>query len=178
MRLTADTAARPHKPTHVYERPRQTVPYFALAATDQAGSVATTTSVPLNGGLLGSFAGLSDHRVFLPAAEAGKRKGGLTTVVVGGQVYDPSSGGWSFVTSTEALTSTRYGLPRVVGAAPLTSNRVLILLENEALIFDANAPPSRTAVLDSPSITALLLAVAAGLVIAISVVYVVGRLRA
>ncbi len=82
------------------------------------------------------------------------------------------------MTSTEALTSTRYGAPRVLGAAPLTSNRALVLLENSALIFDANAPPPQTAVLDSPNITALLLALALGLVVAISIVYVAGRLRA
>lgn len=143
----------------------------------QAGTVATTTSVPLNGVVASRSAGLSDRRVFLPAAEPGKRTGGLTTVIVGGQVYDPSSGAWSYVTSTEALTSTRYGLPQVLGAAPLTSNRVLILLENSALIFDANASPPQTAVLDSSSLTASLLIVVAVLVAAIGTVYVVGRLR-
>ncbi len=35
----------------------------------QAGTVATTTSVPLNAVLAAATAGLSDHRVFLPAAE-------------------------------------------------------------------------------------------------------------
>ena len=143
----------------------------------QAGRVATTAFV-VNGALVTTSAKLSDRRVLLPAAQPGKRTGALTTVIVGGQVYDPSSGAWSYVTSTEALTSTRYGVPQVLGAVPLSSNRVLVLLENSALIFDGNAPAPQTAVLDSPNITAALVALALGLAVVISIVYVAGRLRA
>lgn len=143
-----------------------------------AGRLATTTTpIPVNGRGLIWAASLTDHRVMLPLAEPGGQVGSLTTTVIGGQLFDPASGSWSFVTSTSAVTTARFGSPQVIGTATLSSNRMLILLENNALIFDADAPPPQTALLDSSSLTTALLAIIAALLLAIAIGYVGGRAR-
>lgn len=147
------------------------------AAWSTAGRIATKGSA-LSGEPLAA-AVLSDHRVFVPMAETASGSGPgsrLTTLVVGGQLFDPASGSWSYATSTDALTSARFGLPQVQGTATL-GEKVLVLLENNALVFDPAASPPQGAVLDSTSLTTFLLVVIGALVVAIGVVYVVARLR-
>jgi len=142
-----------------------------IPAGQIAGAESTLGAATLQG------ASLSDHRVFVALANIGQRSGGLTAVVVGGQLYDPSTSDWSFVTSTSAETSLRFGLPQVVSAVPLRSDRVLVLLANEALIFDANASPPQGALLDSSSLTELLLAIAGALLLLIGIAYAAGMRR-
>lgn len=148
----------------------------AAGAWRDAGHVAIASNlIPLNGSGAVESASLSRGRAFVPIAQAGKQAGRLSTVVVGGQLYDPSSAGWSFATSTEAQTSTRFGSPTVMGVAPLGPDRVLILLENAALIFNADASPPQGAYLESESVTLLLAALAGALVLAIAATYFLAR---
>ncbi len=71
----------------------------------------------------------------------------------------------------------RFGLPQIVATAALSSDRSVVMLENDTLIFDAGASPPQSAVLDSPRLTMYLLAVIAALLIVMAIAYAAGRRR-
>jgi hypothetical protein len=80
----------------------------------------------------------------------------VTTTIVGGQLFNPSTGAWSFATSTAADFASRFGDPTAVPVA-LPSGRVLVLLDTVALGFDPEGRPSAGQALDNLSLTWLLL---------------------
>jgi hypothetical protein len=122
-------------------------------------------------------AAIGDHGVFVPIAESGQGNGRVSTVVVGGQLYDSAMGGWSFATSTTASTSAQFGSPQIMGVVPLDRNRALVLLENASLLFDAHASPPQSAVLDSSQLTMYLLAVIGMLLIIMAIAFAAGHRR-
>jgi hypothetical protein len=104
----------------------------------------------------GSPALLRGGSVFLPAVQPGPTRGRVTTTIVGGQLFNPSTGAWSFATSTAADFASRFGDPTAVPVA-LPSGRVLVLLDTVALGFDPEGRPSAGQALDNLSLTWLLL---------------------
>jgi hypothetical protein len=105
---------------------------------------------------------LGDGRVFVPAVQAGPMRGRVTTTIVGGQLFSPSTGAWSFATSTAADFASRFGDPTPVPVA-LPSGRVVVLLDTVALAFDPEAQPPTGQALDSLSLTWLILGLDGGL---------------
>lgn len=164
----------------VFGKPSQNAVLFdpKSASWSPAGTTAASGAA-FNGQPLQAVI-LSDHRVFIPAAEAMPRTGTyrLTTLIIGGQLYDPASGTWSYVASTDRTTDPRFGVPQVLGAAPLSGSRVVILLANVVAVLSADEAPPPTAALDSLSLTFVLLALTGVLLIAIAAVYVFGRRQA
>ena len=121
--------------------------------------------IPEQGGIappLSAPALLRDGRVFLPAVQAGPMRGRVTTEIVGGQLFDPSTGAWAFATSTAADFASRFGDPTPVPVA-LPSGRVVVLLDTVALAFDPEAQPPAGQALDNLSLTWLLLGLDGGL---------------
>lgn len=99
---------------------------------------------------------LRDGRVFLPAVQAGPTRGRVTTIVVGGQLFNPSTGDWTFATSTAVDFASQFGDPTPVPVA-LPSGRVAVLLDTVALGFDPQGRPPAGQALDNLSLTWLLL---------------------
>ena len=99
---------------------------------------------------------LRDGRVFLPAIQEGPMRGRVTTMVVGGQLFSPSTGDWAFATSTAVDFASRFGDPTPVPVA-LPSGRVVVLLDTVALGFDPQGRPPAGQALDNLSLTWLLL---------------------
>jgi hypothetical protein len=89
-------------------------------------------------------------------------RGRVTTTIVGGQLFDPSTGAWEFATSTAADFASRFGDPTPVPVA-LPSGRVVVLLDTVALAFDPEAQPPTGQALDSLSLTWLILGLDGGL---------------
>jgi hypothetical protein len=116
---------------------------------------------------------LSDGRVFLPDTQDGPRVGGRATLLVGGQVYDPGSGSWTFATTTSLVTAARFGNGGIAGIAPVPPDGAFVLLENRALSLDARAIPPAVSTLDSSGLTWMLVAFVGVLLAAL----VAGRLR-
>jgi hypothetical protein len=123
-----------------------------------AGSTVTGASSPIL---------LADGRVFVAAVQAGPVKGALASFVVGGQVFDPASGDWTFATSTSALVPFRLA---VDGRGPPTllaqsDDRAVVLLSGFGLAFTFNpaGTPPAALILDSSSLTLVLAALAAAL---------------
>jgi N-acetylneuraminic acid mutarotase len=119
---------------------------------------------------------LRDGRVFLPAVEAGPMRGRVTTEIVGGQLFNPSSGEWAFATSTAVDFASRFGDPTPVPAA-LPSGRVVVLLDTVALGFDPQGRPPAGQVLNNLSLTWLLLGANGVLLLLVAIGLLRGRDR-
>jgi hypothetical protein len=117
---------------------------------------------------------LRDGRVFVPAIQAGPMRGRVTTEIVGGQLFDPSTGAWSFATSTAADFASRFGDPSAVPVA-LPSGRVVVLLDTVALAFDPEGRPPAGQALDNLSLTWLLLGLNGGLFLLLVFGVLLGR---
>jgi hypothetical protein len=139
----------------------------ALLFDSRLGSWASAGSPIASGGLpLGGPGGIApppvgevllrDGRVFVTALQAGPTRGRVTTTIVGGQLFNPSTGAWTFATSTAADFASRFGDPTPVPVA-LPSGRVVVLLDTVALAFDPEAQPPTGQALDSLSLTWLIL---------------------
>ena len=101
-------------------------------------------------------------------------RGRVTTEIVGGQLFDPSTDAWAFATSTAADFASRFGDPTPVPVA-LPSGRVVVLLDTVALAFDPEAQPPAGQALDNLSLTWLLLGVNGGLVLLLLIGLLRGR---
>jgi hypothetical protein len=101
-------------------------------------------------------------------------RGRVTTTIVGGQLFDPSTGAWSFATSTAADFASRFGDPTPVPVV-LPSGRVVVLLDTVALAFDPQARPPAGQALDNPSLTWLLLGLDGGLLLLLLIGLLRGR---
>ena len=155
----------------------------ALLFDSRLGSWASAGSPIASGGLpLGGPGGIApppvgevllrDGRVFVTALQAGPMRGRVTTTIVGGQLFSPLTGAWTFATSTAADFASRFGDPTPVPVA-LPSGRVVVLLDTVALAFDPEAQPPAGQALDNLSLTWLLLGLDGGLFLLV----VLGLLR-
>jgi Kelch motif protein len=117
---------------------------------------------------------LRDGRAFLPAIQAGPTRGHVTTLVVGGQVFDPSTGSWAFATSTAVDFASQFGEPAPVPVA-LPSGSVAVLLESVALLFDPQGRPPAGQALDNFSVTWVLLGLDGLLLLLLAIGLLLGR---
>jgi Kelch motif protein len=122
---------------------------------------------------------LADGKVFAAAVQAGPIKGALASFVVGGQIFDPASSGWSFATSTPALVSfrlTREGSASPTVFAQSNDNAVVLLgAFGLAYIFNPLATPPPVLILDSSGLGLVLVGLAAALWLLFAIQYVRGR---
>jgi len=137
-----------------------------------AGSTVTGASSPIL---------LADGRVFVAAIQAGPVKGALASFVVGGQVFDPASGDWTFATSTSALVPFRLavygsGLPTLLAQS---DDRAVVLLSAFGLAFTFNPldNPPPALILDSSGLGLVLAVIAGALCLLLAIQYARGRRR-
>jgi hypothetical protein len=150
-----------------------------LGSWASAGSPIASGGLPLGGpgGIAPPPVGevlLRDGRVFVTALQAGPMRGRVTTTIVGGQLFDPSTGAWEFATSTAADFASRFEQPTPVPVA-LPSGRGVVLLDTVALAFDPQARPPAGQALDNISLTWLLLGLNGGLVLLLLIGLLRGR---
>ena len=119
---------------------------------------------------------LRDGRVFVPAIQAGPIRGRVTTTIVGGQLFNPSTGAWAFATSTAVDFASRFGEPTPVPVA-LPSGRVVMLLDTIVLGFDPQGRPPAGQALDNLSLTWLLLGANGVLLLLLAIGLLRGRTR-
>lgn len=108
---------------------------------------------------------LSDGQVFVAAVQAGTPKGGLETETVGGKLFDPASGDWTYATSTSVRVSFRVGLEQVPPLVEESGGSAVVLLGTADLVFtfDPTGVPPPVLILDSSGLSLIL----AGLVVAL-----------
>jgi hypothetical protein len=119
---------------------------------------------------------LRDGRVFLPAVQAGPVRGRVTTIVVGGQLFNPSTLDWTFASSTAVDFASQFGEPTPVPVV-LPSGGVVVLLDTIALGFDPQGRPPAGQALDNLSLTWLLLGANGALLLLLAVGLLRGRDR-
>jgi Kelch motif/Galactose oxidase, central domain len=121
---------------------------------------------------------LADGRVMIPDAEAGRSNGDTFTVLVGGQIYDPRSGDWNYVTTTSIAVSSRFfdqvGFGSALGAA-LPNGQAVVLVVVATLTFQPDTAPADAQPLDSPSLSMLLAVLALVLALFLGVLYLRGK---
>jgi hypothetical protein len=117
---------------------------------------------------------LRDRRIFLPAIQPGPTRGHVTTIIVGGQLFNPSTADWTFATSTTVDFASQFGDPTPVPVA-LPSGRVVVLLDTVALGFDPKGRPPAGQMLDNLSLTWLLLGVNGVLLLLLAIGMLRGR---
>jgi N-acetylneuraminic acid mutarotase len=126
-----------------------------------AGSVVSGASQPSE---------LADGRVFVAAVQVGQPNGHLVPLIVGGQIFDPASGDWSFVTSTAAVASFRPGIEssRPVAVRPEGGRTIFVSAAGDSFVLDPLATPPPGPILTSSRLALLLgaLAIALGLLLA------------
>jgi hypothetical protein len=140
---------------------------------DPGGRRWTATGVVASGGTSPIL--LANGRVMLPNVQLGPRQGNVLTVLVGGQIFDPASGDWSYVTTTSVPVSSFYLQEGGTSLSfALSSGDAIVLLQTVALAFHPNARPPAGQILDSTGLTLSLLAVAGLLALVLLLVYVRG----
>lgn len=116
------------------------------------------------GAAFGTPVVLADGRVLVPGYQTGPQQGRVGTEFVGGQIFDPATGSWRFTTTTSVPVSAFLlvqGLNPVAVALP--DGDAFVLLETVAVTFHPSLAPPAGQVLESTSLTILLLGVAAAL---------------
>ena len=103
----------------------------------------------------GAVALLADHRVLI----LGTQSQGVAALL-GGQVFDPSSGAWTFITSTSMTASGPYG-QLAPAAIPLPNGEALILTGVQTFVFHPDSSPPATQLLYTTGLTVILSAAAA-----------------
>jgi len=105
---------------------------------------------------------LGDGRVFVPEVQPGAPEGHLFKDLVGGQIFDPATNQWTYVTTTSVPLPLVYlysgGLQISVA---LPDGSAVVILQTVALAFHPEVAPPATALLDSTGLTALLFVIAA-----------------
>jgi Kelch motif len=122
---------------------------------------------------------LADGQVFVAAVQAGQIEGQNTALVVGGQVFDPSSGDWRFATSTSVLVSSQVvqgGAPTVV-AQPAGTDVIVFGTAALALSFNPLGTPPPVLILDSSALAVVLAGLAAALSVWLVILYVRDRVH-
>jgi hypothetical protein len=133
-----------------------------------AGSTVSGASAPVL---------LADGRVFLAAVQAGPVNGHLVPLVVGGQLFDPQSGDWSFATSTPVLVTFRVGLDQLRPIVGTSGRAAVVLLDTAdlALSFDPDGKPPPGLILDSTGLALVLGAIAAALCLGLAIPFIRSR---
>jgi Galactose oxidase, central domain/Kelch motif len=123
---------------------------------------------------------LADGQVFLAAVQAGPVQGHVASLVLGGQLFDPSSGDWTFATSTTVLVSSRSSQPPPPVVIPKAGGTAIVLLGTPglALAFDASGAPPPVLILDSSGLELLLGVLAVVLCLWLAIQYVRNRVKA
>jgi hypothetical protein len=108
---------------------------------------------------------LSDGRVFVAAVQVGQPNGHLVPLIVGGQIFDPASGDWTFVTSTAAVASFRPGIEssRPVAVRPDGGQTIVISVAGDSFSLNPLATPPPGPILTSSRLALVLGAVAIAL---------------
>ncbi len=127
-----------------------------------AGSVVSGASQPSM---------LADGRVFVAAVQVGQPNGHLVPLIVGGQIFDPASGDWSFVTSTAAFASFRPGIESSVPVAvrPDGGHTIVVSAASDTFVLDPLAMPPPGPILTSSRLALLLGALAMALAVLLAV---------
>lgn len=122
---------------------------------------------------------LPDGRVFAAAVQAGPVKGHVESMVLGGQIFDPSSNDWRFATSQSVLVASRFAPESEPTLVPRGSNGVMVILTAAGLAysFDPAGRPPSALVLDSSGLALLLAAFAAALCLWLGLDYIRDRRR-
>ena len=149
--------------------------YFFTATDDAFIYDPKTRAWSLVGGLAsGGTAALPlrDGRVLVPVLQTGEQQGRTFKELVGGQIYDPSSNEWTYVTTTSVTMPLIYmfnGVPPVV--VGLADGSALVILQTKAVTFHPEKPPPPTQLLDTTSLTFDLGAAIAVIVLLIVIAY-------
>ena len=133
-----------------------------------------TRAWSVTGGLAGGGTGtlmLSDGRVMVPEVQQGAVQGRTFKELVGGQIFDPATDGWTYASTTSLVMPLGYmfsgGAPTVVS---LPNGSALVILQTDVLAFHPEMAPRSTQLLDSTGLTfelgAALLVIAILLVLA------------
>jgi hypothetical protein len=151
--------------------------YFYNSSDDAFVYDPKTRAWSVTGGLAGGGTGtlmLSDGRVMVPEVQQGAVQGRTFKELVGGQIFDPATNGWTYASTTSIVMPLGYmfsgGLPTVVS---LPNGSALVILNTDVLAFHPEMAPRSTQLLDSTGLTFEL--GAALLVIAILLVLVYRR---
>jgi hypothetical protein len=98
---------------------------------------------------------------------------------VGGQIFDPASGDWSFATSNSVLVSLRFGQPESPTVVAKSDGTATLLLETAgvAFTFNPSGVPSPVLILDSSGLALVLAALAAALCLWLAIHYVRDRVH-
>jgi hypothetical protein len=117
---------------------------------------------------------LADGRVFVAAVQVGQPNGHLVPLIVGGQIFDPASGDWTFVTSTAAVASFRPAIEssRPVAIRPAGSQTVIISAAGDTFDLNPLATPPPGPIFTSSRLALVLgtLAIALGLWLAFQLI--------
>ena len=142
----------------------------AKRAWTRAGSTVSGASAPVL---------LPGGEVFLAAVQAGEPNGHLVPLVVGGQIFDPASGEWSFATSISVPVAFQPGLENLRPLVDLSGRTAVVLLgmADVALAFDPQGTPPPGLILDSSGLALILGAVAAALCLMLAAQYIRNRIR-
>jgi Galactose oxidase, central domain len=104
---------------------------------------------------------LSDGRVFVPEVQPSAPQGHVFKDLVGGQIFDPATNQWTYVTTTSVPLPLVYlysgGLQISVA---LRDGSAVVILQTVALAFHPQDAPPTTQLLDSTGLTTVLLAIA------------------
>ena len=122
---------------------------------------------------------LPDGLVFVAAEQAGQMVGNVTSLVVGGQVFDPGVGDWRFATSNSVLVSSRSGQAEAPTVVAKSDGTATVLLETAGLVFTFNPAgvPPPVLIMDSSGLALVLAGLAAALCLWLASHYVVGRVH-
>ena len=139
--------------------------YFYNSSDDAFVYDPKTRAWSVTGGLAGGGTGalmLSDGRVMVPELQQGAIQGRTFKVLVGGQIFDPATDGWTYASTTSLVMPLGYmfsgGSPIVVS---LPSGSALVILQTDVLAFHPEKSPPSTQLLASTGLTILLLSIAA-----------------
>jgi hypothetical protein len=105
---------------------------------------------------------LSDGRVFVPEVQQGTPEGHMFKDLVGGQVFDPTTDQWNYVTTTQVPLPIVYLYAGGTSlAVSLPDGTALVILQTVTLSFHPQIAPPATQLLDSTGLTIMLLAIVA-----------------
>ena len=104
---------------------------------------------------------LADGRVMVPETQAGSPQGHVFIDYVGGQVFDPTTSQWSYVTTTQVPLPLVYLFAAGTSlAVSLPDGTALVILQTVTLSFHPQVAPPPTQLLESTGLTTVLLALA------------------
>jgi len=149
--------------------------YFYQSSDDAFIYDPKTRSWSLTGGLASGGSGvlrLNNGQVLVPELQTGEQSGRTFKQLVGGQIFDPKSNEWNYVTTTSVTMPLIYmvsGTPPIVMS--LADGSALVILQTNAIAFHPQQPPPSTQVLDSAGLTFALGGAVLVIVLLIAIAY-------